>query len=208
MNRIKRALALAAVLSLLAVAAVALPGTLALITNRTQPLKNTFLPDYDAIRENAVTVTVHKTMRNTGAESMGPEGFAFTLTDKKTGEAITATTDKTGTATFALDAGKLAGKTTFTLAEVNDGRAGVTYSTKTYTVEVIPAAGEKIDPTVKLDGVEMGTACAAAFENIYVSSEAKVPHTGDDSNAATYVIVLIVCVLCAAGLRTRRKKHE
>lgn len=157
---------------------------------------NTFvpviLPDPDPI---TVNVEVNKTVNNTGAQSIGPEGFEFVLENVATGEKTAMISDSDGKAIFGLTFGKAdIGKTyTYKLSETNKGAAGMIYDTDVYeiTVSVSLSEDNKLIAAVSMNGTATETP-VAAFENTYHADQPVSPPTGDTSNITFWFIMMII----------------
>ena len=123
-----------------------------------------------------VTVQIGKTVKNTGTDKIGPEGFKFEIAEKiQTANAElvlgTVTTDENGKAEFAIEiTPEDIGTTVYTVKEVNEEKEYVTYSDKvyTFTVEVSLDENNKLVATVVSEDAEVdGTVVTAEFENTY-----------------------------------------
>lgn len=103
----------------------------------------------------SVDVEISKVVNNTGKESITPENFEFILKDTTTKEEQTVKTDKNGKANIRLEYTHEDIDKTFkyTLKEVDTKVEGVTYSDKTYNIEVVITLSEdnKLIPTIKVD---------------------------------------------------------
>lgn len=128
---------------------------------------NTYTP---APEDVAVKISVKKTVKNVGTESIGPENFEFVLKNVEDGERVALRTDKNGRAVFTLNCTeKDAGKSFhYQLSETNEGKANVTYSEKVYDI--------RLDVTQNADGTLKAVLCCdgeqyssfeAQFVNIY-----------------------------------------
>ncbi len=157
---------------------------------------NTFVPpvvpDPDDI---AVTITVNKTVKNTGTQALGPNGFEFVLENVATGEKTALETDNDGKAIFnlpftAADIGKTYN---YTLSETNEGKQGVTYDAVVYNIQVAIALGEdnKLIATVTRNGTAVEN-CVAEFENTFHTEQEPSPPTGDNSNSTFWFIMMII----------------
>jgi len=154
---------------------------------------------------------VKKTVKNLGSATLGPEGFAFVLTNTTTSVSTEEKTDANGDAKFALGFTEAdLGKTyTYTLKEKNTGVANVSYSTVEYAIAVTLSLDDENRLVAKItqDGKDV-TEVVAGFENIYDYTPLPPagPQTGD---GARPVLWLSLFVLSAAGLvwqAIRRKK--
>ncbi len=191
---------------LLIAGALAVPATLALVVDYTDPIVNVFCPDHRLQEEGEVIIGVQKTVVNEGKEHMLPSGFRFALTDTATGETWEAVSGVTGQATFLIQY-KLedAGSHTYHLVEINDGKPGVTYSELLYQIQVDVELTDAIETTVYLDGEETERP-VAQFENIY-RGEPDLPNTGDPTSLTLYAVLSGLCVLGMAMLLVRARKY-
>ncbi len=134
---------------------------------------NRYNPD-DTVAQ--VAIEIGKTVKNTGTDKIGPEGFKFEIAEKiQTANAElvldTVTTDENGKAEFAIEfTPEDIGTTVYTIKEVNEEKEYVTYSDKvyTFTVEVSLDENNKLVATVTSENAEVdGTLVTAEFENTY-----------------------------------------
>lgn len=198
------------VLALVSVCALCLatvPGTLAILVDRTSSITNTFVPSPDCVIETVSTaVNVQKTVFNTGNKAIGPEGFRFVLKNTETGEERLAESNALGIASFPLTFSESQAGHTFTykLYELNTRRPGVTYSDSVYTIEIAVTRENALAADVRINGVE---STVAAFRNVYDSASVPTPpDTGDDMQPALYVALVLCALLGLALLRVDRKK--
>ena len=154
----------------------------------------------------STTVTVNKTVKNIGANTIGPDGFTFRLTDA-TGAQQELVTDKDGKAVFSLtfteeDIGKTY---TYQLTEVNDGKKNVTYSTAVYNISITVSlsADNKLVLTTTSNDTQVDQV-VAAFENTY--NPPSTPVTGDNMNLHLWFGLLTVSALALAAAFFFRKK--
>jgi len=198
---------LAVLLSLVLIAAVAVPATLAYVVVQTPSIRNVFTADVPAEGEIAVPVRVHKTILAAGSESIGPEGFQFLLTEVSTGAQESFTTASTGYGALSLAySAQDIGKTfAYRLTEVNDGREHVTYSDIVYdlTIAISAADGAPV-AALTVDG-EPVQAILAEFENIYAPAT-DVPSTGDKAPLMAWLLVLLLSGAGLMLLRARAKR--
>lgn len=127
------------------------------------------------------------------------------------------TNDANGNVSFGSLALTKAGTYDFTICEVNDGQANVTYDDKTYDVKVTVDDGEG---QLVVTGVEGDN---PTFTNSYTApkqeqkdndegadnqGDAKqMPQTGDTNNATVPVVLAMVAVVCvAAGLVVAKRR--
>lgn len=159
-----------------------------------------------------VPVTVTKTVKNTGKETMSPEGFSFLLENTDTGEKITRKTDANGNTVFSLgfSAADVDKTYSYKLTEVNDGKANVTYSAAVYNFRISLKLGDdhQLAATITVDGKPVES-LAAAFENIYgPGAGADSPDTGDHSNLQLYIAMSAASAAAIALLLVFRKKWQ
>lgn len=200
----------ALLLSVVLMATAAVQTTLAYIVVETPPLVNTFAaPQLPAPTDKAVSLQVRKSVVSTGGQSIGPEGFRFSLINTATGEELILTTDEAGLATASLTftAADVGQTYHYRLAEVNDGRENVTYSDAVYHVQIAVGLDEATDELTfacALNGVK-ADALIAEFENLY-RSEAIVPlpPTGDSTNPWVYAALLAASCMGLLALKKRR----
>lgn len=189
-----------------AVIGFAIPTTLAYLTAQSETLVNTFDAPYFPPEPASVAVRVHKTVHNTGTESIGPEGFHFQLQNTQNNESFTLTTDANGFASITLPFSDAdLGKThTYRLCEINDGRENVTYSDRAYTIEITLSvnAQNQIVAAASMDGKPVQQ-IAAAFENVY-NAGIVLPLTGDDTPVALYVTLMLISGAGLVFLLTKR----
>lgn len=186
---------LALLFSLLLLLTSTVQTTYGLIITETEPLVNTFVPTVTPDPDDtAVTVTVHKTVTNTGALSIGPRGFQFMLENTDTGEQTTVESDKNGQAVFTLiySATDIGQTYRYTLREVNNGRIGVTYDTRVYELTVAVAETDgQLTMALTNDGVTVET-FVAEFENIYHADEPISPPTGDTAGTVFWFALMVI----------------
>ncbi len=131
------------------------------------PVTNTYNPDDTKAQ---VTVNINKTINNTGSEKIGPEGFKFEIADAQ--DVLgTVTTDTEGKAQFTIEiTPDDIGTVVYTVKEINEGKANITYSEKVYTFIVAVAldANNKLIATVTSEeNIVNGSVVTTAFENTY-----------------------------------------
>lgn len=118
----------------------------------------------------SVDVEINKVVNNTGKEKISPENFEFILKDTVTQEKQTVKTDKDGKAkiTLAYTHEDIDKTYTYTLKEVDTEIKGVTYSDKTYNIEVTISLSEdnKLIPTIKVDD-QIVNSIVTEFTNTY-----------------------------------------
>ena len=155
-----------------------------------------------------VVFTVNKTVKNTGKDSIGPEGFTFVLEESADAK-IEAVTDKDGKASFHLNVTEdMVGEVyKLKLYEKNDGKANVTYSTAVYeiTVSVSLGSDNKLVADLTVDGKAVEDVCVA-FENIYNYTPSTTPYTGDSTHVTLLFSLLGISALAMAAAVIFRKK--
>ena len=115
------------------------------------------------------------------------------------------TNDANGNVSFGSLALTKAGTYDFTIREVNDGQANVTYDDKTYDVKVTVAVGG--DGQLTVSSVEGDN---PTFTNSYTApkpeekdnnqgNDKQMPQTGDTNNATVPVVLGAAAVVCAAA---------
>ena len=181
--------------------------------------ENTFVPKPSDLE---VTLKAHKTVKNTGNQSIGPEGFQFVLEHKGSDDKSIVASDASGNAVFVMnyteeDAGKAFD---YKLSEVNDGKEGVTYSTAAYDIRVeIVLENNTLKAVLMVEGEETDEVICE-FENTYhkVIEDQPTPtpkpqgpaNTGDNSNVILYALIAIISLLLIVLLyilkRINRKK--
>ena len=133
-----------------------------------------FVNTYKIETFTSVSLTADKTLTGKALEA---GQFTFKLTDGN-GYETTGTNDASGKVTFAGITLEHAGTYAFTISEVNDGQANVTYSDATYRVNVIVADNGK--GALEVTGIEYPDG-EPAFANTYTAPPAETPT--DDGSA-------------------------
>ena len=133
-----------------------------------------FVNTYKIETYTSVSLTADKTLTGKALEA---GQFTFKLTDGN-GYETTGTNDASGKVTFAGITLEHAGTYAFTISEVNDGQANVTYSDATYRVNVIVADNGK--GALEVTGIEYPDG-EPAFANTYTAPPAETPT--DDGSA-------------------------
>ena len=117
------------------------------------------------------------------------------------------TNDANGNVSFGSLALTKAGTYDFTIREVNDGQANVTYDDKTYDVKATVAVGGDGQLTVSsVEGdnptfTNTYTESAKAEESDTPAEDKQIPQTGDTNSAIVPGVLAVVAVVCvAAGL--------
>ena len=122
------------------------------------------------VEDLEIKITSQKTVKNTGDYEIGPEGFTFVLTNTETNSTKRLLSNDYGITIFGITYTKEdIGKTyNYTLHELNDNKINVTYSDKTYKiqVEIVLNSEDKLQAKLRLDGEEVDNV-KATFENIY-----------------------------------------
>lgn len=169
--------------------------------------QNTYTP---GIADLPLQILVEKTVKNTGSQKIGPEGFTFVL-EETADSKIEATTDTNGKAVFNLTvAEELAGGTyTLKLYEKNEGKQNVTYSTAVYeyVIKVSLSDDNKLVADVTCNGQAADSSkLVAAFENVYDYTPPQTPVTGDSMNLVLWFSLLGISALVLAAAVIFRKK--
>ncbi|WP_301828758.1 FctA domain-containing protein [uncultured Parolsenella sp.] len=123
------------------------------------------------------------------------------------------TNDANGNVSFGSLALTRAGTYDFTIREVNDGQANVTYDDKTYDVKVTVAddgVGQLTVSSVEGDNptfTNTYTESAKAEESDMPAEDKQIPQTGDTNSATVPVVLAVVAVVCvAAGLVVAKRR--
>ena len=179
---------------------------------------NVFTPKPEDI---TVDLGVVKTVVNKGSEKIGPDGFEFVLEDMATGEKWNVKSDAAGNAKFSLgytedDIGKTY---TYKLAEVNGGKANVSYSTAEYTITVAIElnANNELVATLTKNGENVAEV-VAEFENVYDYTPVPdpdpeypdSPQTGDNIRLHLWFALLFVSSggIIGTTLHSGKRKEE
>ena len=172
---------------------------------------NTFKPPFitDDITEY---ITVDKAVENRGELSISPEGFKFILENTQTGEKQLVTTDEVGRASLPLvfTQQDIDRSYNYTLYEKNEGKAGVTYDSKIYKIDITVKKGadNKLVVETKVDSV-LTEGVFAQFTNIYEMNKNEPPETRDDNNIYLWILLMIISAAsCAVLLVTERKLRK
>lgn len=210
MRRLKRILALLAVLaSVTTAAAVFFPGTLAMVMDQTSSFVNTFSPG-DVTGDANTTIAIQKTVINTGKYSITADGFQFLLTDEATGQQHSATSDVNGNAAFqfAYTEENVGQTFTYTVQEVNNGQEGVTYDTTEYQVQItVDFEGDELVASCVVDGIPVDD-CVLTFVNGYTHDEEPPPPppTGDRAQPLLYLFAMVASAVLLTVLVIKRKQ--
>ncbi len=172
---------------------------------------NTFVPAIPDPEDITVEIAVDKTVNNTGASSIGPEGFEFVLENTVSGEKFTIKSNEKGEAVFSLpfvsaDAGKTF---TYKLSEADGGMSGVTYDTKVYDISVYVVLGEdnKLIAGVSMNG-QITENPVAEFVNTYHAKLPDTPPTSDNGNNTFWLIMMILSGSACIFLSITEKKYR
>jgi pilin isopeptide linkage protein len=147
--------------------------------------------------DSAVDILVNKTVVNLGTAEIGPEDFEFLLESlTEDGNGITVKSDAEGKAKFTLtytedDIGKTYN---YKLTEINGGRDYVSYSKAEYYISVTVSLHEETNTLAITVNEADATKFVAEFENVYDYTPVTpdVPLTGDTSNPAIWVALMLV----------------
>lgn len=174
------------------------PAALAFMAAQTPPIINTFTADGFSSAAQ-VPVQVVKTI---AGGNLTPAGFAFALEDES-GHVITLTTGEDGTASTVLRLSTPNSTLRYQLYEINDGRAGVCYSTAVYDIIIrTPVEDGYIAPEITVNGESVRQICAA-FENAYVPTITP-PLTGDSTPLLLYAALMLASAAALCALMRRR----
>ena len=123
------------------------------------------------------------------------------------------TNDANGNVSFGSLALTKAGTYDFTIREVNDGQANVTYDDKTYDVKVTVAddgEGQLVVTGVEGDNptfTNTYTEPAKSEESDTPAGNKQIPQTGDTNSAIVPAVLAVVAVVCvAAGLVVAKRR--
>lgn len=194
----KRRIAVVLALLLMVGAMIALPGTVAYITAKSNTISNTFTAPHFTPDAASVKVQIKKIVHNVGSERMNPKGFQFELLGDNH-EKFVLTADYHGNAEIILPYEEAdIGKTfTYKVYEINDRRADVIYDRTVYelTIDVqLDEVNNAVKTVVKVNG-EMARP-VFTFENTY-SADSAVPMTGDSMNLSLCIGLMLIS---AAGM--------
>lgn len=155
-----------------------------------------------------VSLHVKKTVKNTGTEIRGPEGFVFIL-EKEGTEIAKAISDKDGNAVFTLVLSeKDLGSSSYRIIELHENEAYITYSTSAYDFEIeVHKEQDRLNSQINYRGTETDS-LTVEFENIYhhVIKQPNAIDTGDDSAFLIYALVCIAALIAMIVLSLLRKK--
>lgn len=142
--------------------------------------------------------------------------FSFVLKDDEGNELQTAKNAADGTVSFQPVEFAGPGTHTFTIAEVNDGQANVTYDDASYQLTVNVTDGGEGHLSASVDGQ------APVFKNTYTApaqpkddqkpaqkaqKKSIVPKTGDSTNIVAPVVIIVVAAACIVlGFLAKNKK--
>lgn len=193
--------------------------------------ENTYTP---ADGDVSVDIAVKKTVKNTGTDTIGPEGFDFVLENTDTNEKAMVQSDEDGQAVFRLLFTDDDAEHTYhyKLYEEAGHRKGVVYSDAVYKLEITVAkdSGGALAAKVSCDGEPVGT-FTAEFVNTYEGAEGEKsggedgetggpdvihtdqhmveePRTGDESNLILWIVLIVVSAAVLLGLWCVAKKKK
>lgn len=193
--------------------------------------ENTYTP---AESDVSVDIAVKKTVKNTGTDTIGPEGFDFVLENTDTDEKAMVQSDEDGHAVFRLIfTGDDEGHTYhYRLYEEAGHRKGVVYSDTVYKLEITVAKDSDGALTAKVscDGEPVGT-FTAEFVNTYEGAGGEEPgdgdgetggsdvihtdqhmveepRTGDESNLLLWIVLIVVSAAVLLGFWYTAKKKK
>lgn len=164
---------------------------------------------------NPTSVSFSATKVLDGAELKDGQ-FSFVLKDDEGNELQTAKNAADGTVSFQPVEFAGPGTHTFTIAEVNDGQANVTYDDASYQLTVNVADDGEGHLSASVDGQ------APVFKNTYTApaqpkddqkpaqkaqKKSIVPKTGDSTNIVAPVVIIVVAAACIVlGFLAKNKK--
>lgn len=164
---------------------------------------------------NPTSVSFSATKVLDGAELKDGQ-FSFVLKDDEGNELQTAKNAADGTVSFQPVEFAGPGTHTFTIAEVNDGQANVTYDDASYQLTVNVADDGEGRLSASVDGQ------APVFKNTYTApaqpkddqkpaqkaqKKSIVPKTGDSTNIVAPVVIIVVAAACIVlGFLAKNKK--
>ncbi|MBE6108024.1 MAG: hypothetical protein E7192_05230 [Erysipelotrichaceae bacterium] len=156
----------------------------------------------------SITLNVKKTVKNTGTESRGPEGFVFIL-EKDGTEIAKAISDEDGNAYFTLILSERdLGSSSYRIVESHENEAYVTYSTNVYDFDIEVQKEQNIlKSKIIYKGAETD-ALTAEFENIYhhVIKQPNAANTSDDSHLMEYALTCALSLIMMIFMILFRKK--
>lgn len=130
--------------------------------------------------ETGITLKGTKTVNNTnGSYSLKENDFSFTLSGEGVNETVQNASD--GSFTFSELTFDTADTYNYTITEAKGNIAGMTYSEKTYNVEIVvtDSGNGQLSAEIKLDGTPVDEAdFNAAFENTYTATGTEITLTG------------------------------
>ena len=163
---------------------------------------NTFVPDPEDI---SVTVTVDKTVNNTGDKEIGPEGFVFLLESVESGETLELVTDKNGAAKLDIVfTHEDIGEYSYKLSEKKGNVVGVTYSDTVYEIVI---SVDVVDNTLVADIIVNGEAAEDSvfeFTNVYHVVEEPI-EPGDKSMIGFYIAMATMALIGAVLLAVAKR---
>lgn len=196
-----------------------------------------FTNSYTAPADKSIVITVNKTVKNVGDETIGPQGFTFQLKGGDLQNTLQDVSDVDGKAGFALTFDKDdVGKTyDYELSEINDGKQDVKYDDTVHKIQISVNVNKdnELVPVVSING-EKTDEYAVNFINEYdvdtetdptdkpsdptkPSDDPTKPSdadkddgskTGDDSNMILPIILLIASGLMMVIILLDRRKRR
>lgn len=167
---------------------------------------NTFIPDPEDI---SVSFNIDKIVKNTGINSITPEGFKFILENKETHKKEYATSNQLGNAAFncTYTVGDIGKTYSYLIYEVDEDKENVTYDITVYEVEAsIVKEGNILKAILKLDGKQVNEVMVE-FENIY-HVESEGPPTGDSTHIHFWYVMLMVSSIACVSILLLEKKYR
>ncbi len=177
--------------------------------NVSVTFNNTYIPAVPDPEDIAVSVTVNKTVNNTGDSSIGPGGFRFVLEDTATGLNVSKESNEAGKAVFALPftAADIGKTYTYKLSEINEGMAGVTYDTTVYNISVSISLSEdhELVAFVTMNGKTAETLTVDFVNTYYIDPSEPIP-TGDNTGIYFWLVMMIASgAACWILLRAEKR---
>lgn len=179
--------------SLAALLVTTVQTTRAFLMTATDPLISTFVPS-DGPDRVTVSVMVDKTVNNTGALSMGPEGFAIVMESVDSGDKTVLKTDENGQVIFNLTftEADINHAFRYNLYEIDDQREGVVYDQTVHQLTAeVSRQEDRLTVTVR-NGEQVLDEVKVSFVNTYHSDPDPSPPTGGKDTIVRWLILLIV----------------
>lgn len=173
----------------------------------TKQVNNTETEQINVLFDNKYQITGTGVLELTGTKVLTGKTLKdgdFTFGLYLDGKQIDTDTNANGsfTLTDTYDATEL-GEYTYTVSEINDGAANITYDKTVYTVKVTVYDDEKggIGVDYKLVDAEK-----LSFENVYTPPA--TPQTGDSFNAITFISLMVMSSFGLAAVMICKKRED